>query len=343
MAIDIAIFNFNGKETLETTLRTLLASKNVEIGNIYLVDDGSTDGSEKIAEEFDGVTLVQMPENTKNLNRVRNVGLKAAKTSRVLLTDNDLEFEPDCMEMLDKAMDEGEDIVAVTPMLMDMDERDRIFLDGNGFHYIGGSTTSNRGKVLKQNATDSSLSHTMSGGILLINKKILPWDFSFDEEIPFDWGCDGEFYYRMAFMGYRCLNNPRALAYHKVKERTVERAEGHVTTRWYMLLTYYSWWTLFLLLPMLILYELLLFAFFTMKGIPHLFLKYHFQSLKRLGATLKKRSEMQSRRRVKDSELLSNDDLYVSENLIRNPWLRYPFSLFNLLLKGYWGLIRGFL
>ena len=108
-----------------------------------------------------------------------------------------------------------------------------------------------------------------------------------------------------------------------------------------MLLTYYAWWTLFLILPMLVLYELMLFGFFTMKGIPHLFLQYHGRSLRRLKSTLQRRSELQPLRKAKDDEILSSDDLYVSENLVRHPLIRYPFALFNLVLKGYWGLIRG--
>jgi Predicted glycosyltransferases len=261
MSIDVAVFNYNGKDVLERTLRSVLASENVSVGNVYVIDDGSTDGSQKIVDKFDRVTLIQLAKNSKNLNLVRNAGLRVTKTDRVLLTDNDIEFLPNCLEELNLAMDEGKDIVAVAPRLLHMDDQERIFLDSCGFHYIGASTARYRGLLVKDIPQDLSPLPTMSGGIILVNKKIMPPDFSFDESIPFNWGCDGEFYYRMIFMGYKCLIYPKAVAYHLFKERTVERAEGHITTRLYMLLTYYSWKTLVLSIPAFILYEFLLFGF----------------------------------------------------------------------------------
>ncbi len=340
MTIDVAVFNFNGKDVLERTLRSVLASKNIRIGRVYVVDDCSTDGSQKIVDKFDQVTLVQLAKNSKNLNLVRNVGLRATKTDRVLLTDNDIEFLPNCLEQLNQVMDEGDDIVAVTPRLLHMNDQERIFLDSSGFHYIGASAARNRGLLVKDVSQDLSPLPTMSGGIILVNKKILPPNFSFDEKIPFNWGCDGEFYYRMIFMGYRCLVYPKAEAYHLYKERTVERAEGHITTRWYMLLTYYSWKTLILSLPAFILYESLLFGFFVAKGIPHLYFKYYGLSICRLGDTMKRRHEMQSLRKRKDREILCADDIYIAPHLVSNPVFRYPLALCNMFLKGYWTLLK---
>ncbi len=342
MTIDVAVFNFNGKDVLERTLRSILASANVRIGRVYVIDDGSTDGGQKIVEKFEKVTLIQLPENSKNLNVVRNAGLRAVKTDRVLLTDNDIEFQPDCLEQLNKVMNEGEDVVAVTPRLLQADDRERIFLDGCGFHYIGAQSACTRGLSVNDLAAQVNLSPatTMSGGILLLNRKVIPQDFGFDEAIPFDFGCDGEFYYRMAFMGYRCLTNPKAVAYHLVKERTVERAEGHITTRWYLLLTYYSWKTLILSIPALILYELLLFGFFIAKGIPHLYFKCYWLSILRLGDTMKRRRKTQTLRRREDREVLCADNIYIAPHLVRNPFFRYPFALCNYILRGYWVLLK---
>jgi hypothetical protein len=343
MYIDIAVCNFNGKETLELTLRSVFASTNVEIGMVYIIDDGSTDGSQKIAENFDKVTLIQLSKNTKKVNLVRNVGLQATKTDRVLLTDNDIEFAPNCLEKLNQVMDEGEDIVAVTPRLLYMDDRDRIYLDSCGFHYIGASTARKRHQLMKDVDSDLSPSPTMSSGILLLNKKIIPDGCGFDESLPFSWGTDGEFYYRMTFMGFRSLINPQAVAYHKDKNRTVERAEGHITTRWYMLLTYYSWKTLILLIPVLIFYEFIQFGFFTAKKIPHLYIKYNWLNLIRLKSTMKKRRKIQARRKLKDHQILGAEDIYIVPNLIKNPLSRCSFTLLNLCLKTYWGLIKIFI
>ena len=343
MSVDVAILNYNGMETLELTLRSVFASTNIEIGRVYVVDDGSTDGSQEIAKTFDRVTVIQLPENTGRVNLVRNTGVRAAGTDRVLVTDNDIEFMPDCLEKLNAVMDEGEDIVAVTPRLLYMDDRERIYLDSCGFHYVGASIARNRHKLMKDVDTQLSPVPTMSSGILLLNKKILQDGSCFDESLPFSWGTDGEFYYRMMFTGHRCLMNPRALAFHKDKKRSVERAEGHVTTRWYMLLTYYSWKTLLLLIPVLILYELLQFGFFTIKRIPHLYIKYNWLNVLRLKNTMKNRKKIQAQRKIQDKEILGAEDLYISPNLIENPLFRYPFACLNLFLKGYWGMIKAWI
>ena len=130
---------------------------------------------------------------------------------------------------------------------------------------------------------------TFTCGILLVDRAGLPDDVRFDEDLPFSWGTDGEFYLRLAFMGHLCVHEPRAVAYHHAKVRQLEKAEGHISTRWRLILTYYRWRTLAVLAPALALYELGALAFFVAKRRPGVYFRYMSRSVRSLPATLRRR------------------------------------------------------
>ena len=58
---------------------------------------------------------------------------------------------------------------------------------------------------------------------------------------------------------------------------------------------------------------------------------------------MKRRQEIQALRKLKDREILCADDMYITPQLVRNPMFRYPLTLFNMFLKGYWVLLKIFI
>lgn len=75
---------------------------------LIVVDDGSTDGTRSIAEEYvgrdDRVTLVRLPDNT-GCAAARGVGAKAATGAFVTKFDADDELEPHALAVLSDAID----------------------------------------------------------------------------------------------------------------------------------------------------------------------------------------------------------------------------------------------
>jgi GT2 family glycosyltransferase len=87
MLLSIVILSWNRRDDLRTTLEHVLQDE-YRPGEIFVVDNGSTDGSaEMVNTVFPHVRLVQLPDNfgIEGLN----VGLRAAKGEIIVLLDDD--------------------------------------------------------------------------------------------------------------------------------------------------------------------------------------------------------------------------------------------------------------
>src|SRR5690606_38016835 len=96
--VSIIIVNWNGKEVLENCLRSL---KGINYPNweLILVDNGSTDGSEKISTKH---TLIKNNTNV-GFATANNQGYKKAKGEYILLLNNDTKVTKNFLtEMVEK-------------------------------------------------------------------------------------------------------------------------------------------------------------------------------------------------------------------------------------------------
>tara|TARA_Y100000590_G_scaffold466890_1_gene643773 strand:- start:842 stop:1552 length:711 start_codon:yes stop_codon:yes gene_type:complete len=105
MLLSIIVPVFNEEKNIGPLIEKLLNLNFSEIKfdkEIIVVNDGSKDGSRKIIEEFDGIKLI----NQENLGKGRAVqnGIKMAKGSYILIQDGDLEYNPDDILQMCKAV-----------------------------------------------------------------------------------------------------------------------------------------------------------------------------------------------------------------------------------------------
>lgn len=343
--VTVAIINFNGEEIIRETISSLKAQTYPDL-NILLIDDCSNDRTLEIVEkEFPYVTIVKMDINTKRPNKLRNIGIKKSANNLIFLTDNDVVFDQKCLEELIKTLRLSADTAICTPRLLYYNNRDRINIAPSLLHYIGTSISPKRDALLKE-AELSSPQPTIGGGIMLVDKEKAEAIGLIDEDFLMGWGEDGEFYMRMRLAGFKTLYVPEAIGYHRIKEWREERhyrAFGQVRNRWFILLTQYSIKTLLLIIPALVVYEIFLLLFMTLKGIPHLYFKGNIDVIKNLGMILKKRKAIQATRKVPDRELLTSGDMYISPALIKSPILKIGMKLLNGFFNGYWRLIKKLL
>jgi GT2 family glycosyltransferase len=116
--LSVVIVTYNGLGTLPGTLENL-RNYPLPIEEIFVVDDGSTDGSvEWLHTHAPDVRVIAFPKNTGNVAVVRNAGLEAASGTHVFLTDNDVELLPGCLERLLAVLQADERVFCVTPRLM---------------------------------------------------------------------------------------------------------------------------------------------------------------------------------------------------------------------------------
>ncbi len=342
--VTVAVINFNGEKILGKTISSL-KKLNYPDFRIILIDDGSTDKSlEVVRNLFPEVEVFQMGKNTKHPNMVRNRGLKESNTLLVFLIDNDIIVHPDCLSVLVKTIRSSKLNSICTPRLMYYDQPERLYVDASKMHYAGTSISYERDKTIKN--INMEPESTAGGGTMLIDKKkVLEVGF-LDEDYGMGWGEDGEIYSRMKIAGYRCLYVPQSVALHEAKEWSSarhSRAYGQVKNRWHLLLSTYQLKTLILVIPALIVYEIFLLLFMTLKGIPHLYFKGNIDVVRSLNSILKKRKVIQATRRVPDRELLTTGDMYISPLLIQNPLMKIGIKILNGFFNGYWRIIKRYL
>jgi len=92
-SLDMVVPCYNEEDTIEATVKSLLASDYKGLNNIYVVDDCSTDSSyeiiKKLAEKYNKVIALQTPKNIGKAAKAKNYGAKFAKSELIGFTDAD--------------------------------------------------------------------------------------------------------------------------------------------------------------------------------------------------------------------------------------------------------------
>ncbi|QXD16202.1 glycosyltransferase [Rhodocaloribacter litoris] len=343
--LSVVIVNYNGRSTLLETIRSLQGQEGVR-PHIVVVDDGSSDGSvEMVRAAFPEVRIHREPRNTRQVNRLRNLGLNLAHTDRVFLTDNDVVFEPDALLRLLEVMEVDDRVAICIPRLMYLEEPARVYQAGTRVHYCGATEAMGRDRIAGQ--LENRPRVAIGGGIALIDRKKL-WEVGgFDEGYELAWGDDGELHQRFLLAGYLSMVVPAAVGYHEYKpfgRARHYRASGQVYNRWRFITTHYAVRTLLVIAPALVLFEVVQCGFFLMRGIPHLYLKGTWKALRHLPQFVRRRREIQALREVADRDVLSGGPLYVRPaggGLGR--LVAFGVRIVSRLLSYYWRLVRPLL
>jgi GT2 family glycosyltransferase len=95
--ITVIIPNWNGGSRLERTLQSV-ARQTAPPRSVIVIDDGSTDDSPLSAERA-GAQVIRLQRNS-GFSRAVNTGLRAATTTWVLILNNDVILEDDCLAAL---------------------------------------------------------------------------------------------------------------------------------------------------------------------------------------------------------------------------------------------------
>lgn len=101
MVIDIIIPTFNSSVSLPLTLQSII-NQSYKYWKCYLVDDGSTDGTIAVAEDFskqdERITVLSRPGAKKGANTCRNLGWKKSMSDYIMFVDADDLLLEGCLE-----------------------------------------------------------------------------------------------------------------------------------------------------------------------------------------------------------------------------------------------------
>ena len=339
--VTIAVITYNGEHLLEECLSAVKSQSYPEY-EIIVVDNNSTDRSvDLVKEKFPEIKILQMKEN-RGPNPARNAAILKSDISYTLLVDDDAVLTPDCLRVLMKVMKEHPDVGICHPRVVLYDDHTRIQYDGTRIYYIGAAILKDSGASIEHTSKKTIPVSAVSGVTMLVKRDKALHIGLFDEDYFFGW-TDTDFSFRMTISGFKCLNVPQAIVYHKMKKRGLSKAFYQVRNRWYFILKNYSSKTLFFLFPILLVYELSLLLFLAMKGELFEYLRANLALIKNFGKIMKKRKEFQPLKKVSDREVLCAGDFYIREDLIEKKYLKLGKIILNRLFNSYWKAIKNFI
>lgn len=206
----VVIPNFNGMKYIASCLDSLYAGTKVPA--VIVVDNASSDGScEVIAEKYPQVTLIRLKENTGFCHAV-NVGIIKAETEFVFLLNNDTTVDADCVELLEKAMDQSPNVFSAGAKIINMKHPEKI--DDAGDFYCALGWAFARGKdqpVEKYRQSDRIFAACAAAA--LYRRELFGKTGVFDEQ-HFAYLEDIDVGYRANILGYRNMFVPDALVFH---------------------------------------------------------------------------------------------------------------------------------
>lgn len=224
MKVSIVTPNYNGKKFLKPYFDSL-KDDSKHIGEVIIVDNGSTDGSlelvRQIADEVD--FKVKIIENSKNLGFAEavNQGIESSSYEYIFSLNNDTEIRKNTIEELLKLIDSDEKIFSVSSKMLQKDNPDLI--DDAGDEYTLLAYTKKRGdNKLASEFNERCEIFSSCAGAALYRKTILNEIGLFDENF-FAYMEDVDLSYRAKINGYRNYYCPEAIVLHKGSGTTGSR------------------------------------------------------------------------------------------------------------------------
>ena len=210
--VAVVVGNHQGEQLLRECLESL-AAQSRRPAKVIVADGASTDRSREIAEEL-GAEFLAAPNN--GLGFLYNLGARSTDCDYVLFSNNDVAYEPDCLELLTGALEADERRFAADPTQ----------LDWSGACVIHARTTIGRGRLLREHlpglhldevvAADATVpTVTANGAAMLVRRSQLLELGGFDETFFLE--CeDLDLCWRAWLRGWSSVYVPAARLRHRV-------------------------------------------------------------------------------------------------------------------------------
>jgi GT2 family glycosyltransferase len=340
----LCVINYNGEAYLRQSLPAAV-NQAEHFYEILLVDNGSTDGSVALVErEFPMVRLVPLAEN-RGACGARNAGFHAAKADLVLFLDNDVVLLEGCVERLIEALSQHPNAVIAAPSVIYANAPDTVQYCGADNHYLGLMIPRQEDVPLAQ--VDRSVRPTDSviTACFLVDRARLVDPEPFDE-LYFIYMDDHDFGIRQRVLGRTILAVPEAHVLHgegqgglsirKLGKYSSMRVHLLIRNRWLFLLKHYSLKTLFLLCPVLLLYECAQFVIVLKKGWITEWARALAWVVTRFPTILAKRRVVQRTRRLPDRAIMADGPVPFRRELTTGSIERIAKTALDTVVSGYW-------
>jgi GT2 family glycosyltransferase len=212
--VDIIVVNWNGLDHLEVCLTALVNQSYVNV-NIFLVDNGSTDGSINFVQERFPTVITLTLEKNFGFCFANNFAISLSNSDFVALINNDTEADPNWISSAISTLMNKPNIGFIASRICLFDQRD--IIDTCGDLYFTSGYPDKRGwlKHFSEEYNSQKLVFGACAGAAIYRRSMLDDIGLFDEEY-FAFQEDVDLSFRAQLFGYQCLYEPNAIVYHKV-------------------------------------------------------------------------------------------------------------------------------
>ena len=195
--VSVVVVNYNGAETLERCLRTLLADSGETETEILVVDNASSDGSASIAEELaaehDSLRLLRSPTNRGYAGAV-NVALAEARGEYLAVLNMDVVVSEGWLEPLVASLEADPAVAAACPLILLESDPGRINAAGQNVHPTALGSNRWLGKPRERTGGEPFRVSGLHGAAFLVRRELLEriggWDesgFLYHEDVELSW------------------------------------------------------------------------------------------------------------------------------------------------------------
>jgi GT2 family glycosyltransferase len=308
--VSVIIGNFNGKKYIQTCLESL-KRQSFQGLEIIFVDDGSTDGSAAfVTENYPYVRTIQNPRKEKGYAACCDSGARIATGEYLCFLNPDVELDSTCIQNLVLCLESSPAIGACGPKLLSLTKRNVLVSAGGSMDMFGFGVDRGIDEVDTGKYLQSEDVNFITGAVILIRAGAL-WKAGGWDVDTFTYAEDSDLCWRILLLDYRVVFEPKALSYHaqspsmgRASSRKIYFMERNRLTS---MQKNYSVPTLLRVMPswsVLASGRLLYFVRCGRADIVTSTIRAYFASLWSLPNTLKKRTLIQTRRKVADAEIL---------------------------------------
>lgn len=344
--LTLCVINFNGRAVLPDSLAPACELRH-RFDEMLLIDNGSVDGSAELVEQhFAPFRVIRLGTNL-GAGGARNAGLRRSRNDRILFIDNDVALTDRCIARLVAALESHPAASLVAATIVYAHRRDTIQYDGAECHFLGIQVMLDEDRPLAEVPPAIRKVGSLSTCAFLADRSRLPAGLTFDETFFYMFE-DHDFGVRARLQGSEILSVTDAYCYHGVGTAGLsirqlgtyskKRVFYLIRNRWLVILKDFALWTLLVLAPIYLLYEMAQLAIVIKK-------RWHREWLLAAGwimanfrMVLRDRRRVQATRRIRDRELLVGGALPFRAELTTGRVERMALGLLNGATRAYWVL-----
>lgn len=211
--VSVIIVNWNGGKVFRDCVESLKKLDYINL-ELIVVDNASSDGSERYAEAVKGAKLIR---NKKNVGfaPANNQGYEIAKGDYILLLNNDTKVKKDLLDVMVTKMEENVMLGVVQPKIFLMDKKG--YLDNAGSYLTRTGLLQHWGYMAKDGKEFDQEQEIFSakGACMLIRKTVIDRVGLFDSDFG-SYFEESDFCWRVWLGGWRVLYYPKTVIWHKV-------------------------------------------------------------------------------------------------------------------------------